>query len=200
MLRGRCDGRCASRRRRGGCPAIIEAWFFSSEKITEPGISRCKRRERGVVGDIGRGEQQRRFLAVQIGKLGLELDMIMGGAGDVARAAGAGADRRRSPHAWRRARPGAGSCRDSRWSTTPSRRGCLGSVNCSAAGRRRSGASDRRRRGSGLLDEGSRAAAGTSPQNSCRASCTSFRITDEPHTAKLFSVIRPSGLAHSLRS
>ena len=30
---------------------------------------------------------------MQVGKLGLELDMIMGGAGDVARAAGARADR-----------------------------------------------------------------------------------------------------------
>ena len=74
-------------------PSIIEAWFFSSEKITRPGISRCKRGKRRVVGDIGRGEQQRRFLAVQIGELGLELDVIVGGAGDVARAAGAGADR-----------------------------------------------------------------------------------------------------------
>ena len=46
-----------------------------------------QRRERRVIGDIGRGEEERCFLAVQIGKLGLELDMIMRGAGDVARAA-----------------------------------------------------------------------------------------------------------------
>ena len=49
--------------------------------------------ERRIVGDIGRGEEERCFLAVQIGKLGFELDVIMGGAGDVARAARAGADR-----------------------------------------------------------------------------------------------------------
>ena len=49
-------------------------------------------RQRRLVGDIARGEQQRRFLAVQVGELGLELDVVVGGAGDVARAAGAGAD------------------------------------------------------------------------------------------------------------
>jgi hypothetical protein len=48
--------------------------------------------ERRLVGDIGRGEAERSLLAVQIGKLGLELDMIVGSAGDVAGAAGAGAD------------------------------------------------------------------------------------------------------------
>ena len=47
--------------------------------------------ERGVVGDIGRGEEQRRGLAVQVGQLGLQLDMVVRGAGDVARAARAGA-------------------------------------------------------------------------------------------------------------
>ena len=74
-------------------PAIIEAWFFSSEKMTQPGSSLHQRRQRRVVGDVGRGEQQRRFLAVQVGELGLELDVIVRGAGDVARAARAGADR-----------------------------------------------------------------------------------------------------------
>ena len=49
-------------------------------------------RKRGVVGDIGRGEEEGGFLAVEVGKLGLELDVIMGGAGDVAGAAGARAD------------------------------------------------------------------------------------------------------------
>ena len=52
-----------------------------------------ERRQRRVVGDVGRGEEQRRFLAVQVGELGLELHVIVGRAGDVARAAGAGADR-----------------------------------------------------------------------------------------------------------
>ncbi len=49
--------------------------------------------ERRVVGDIGGGEQQRRFLAVQVGELALQLDVIVRGAGDVARAARTGADR-----------------------------------------------------------------------------------------------------------
>ena len=52
-----------------------------------------ERRQCGFVGDEGRREQQRRFLAVQVGELALELDVVMRRAGDVARAAGAGADR-----------------------------------------------------------------------------------------------------------
>ena len=70
-------------------PSIIEAWFFSSEKITQPRHQPLQRGERRVVGDIGGGEEERRLLAVQVGELGLELDVIMGGAGDVAGAAGA---------------------------------------------------------------------------------------------------------------
>ena len=50
-------------------------------------------RQRRVVGDKARGEQQRRFLAMQIGQLAVQLDMIMRGAGDVARAARTGARR-----------------------------------------------------------------------------------------------------------
>ena len=50
-------------------------------------------RQRRVVGDIARGEDQRRLAAVQIGELALEQQMHMAVAGDVARAAGAGADR-----------------------------------------------------------------------------------------------------------
>ena len=49
-----------------------------------------QRRQGGVVGDVGRGEQQRRILAVQVRDLALQLDVVMGGAGDVARAARAG--------------------------------------------------------------------------------------------------------------
>ena len=45
-----------------------------------------------IVGDIGRGEEQRRLLAVQIGELGLELHMIVSCSGDIARAARARAD------------------------------------------------------------------------------------------------------------
>ena len=73
-------------------PAIIEAWFFSSEKMTQPGQELDERRQRRVVGHVGGREEQRRLLAVQVGELGLELDVIVGGAGDVARAARAGAD------------------------------------------------------------------------------------------------------------
>ena len=40
--------------------------------------------------DVAGGEEQRRFLAVQIGKLALQDDVIVVGAGDVARAAGTG--------------------------------------------------------------------------------------------------------------
>ena len=48
-------------------------------------------RDRRLVGDEARGEDQRRFLAVEVGELGLELDQRVVGAGDVARAAGADA-------------------------------------------------------------------------------------------------------------
>ena len=61
--------------------------------MTQPGQQLLQRRQRGVVGDVGRGEQQRRLLAVQVGKLGLELDVVVRGARDVARAARAGAGR-----------------------------------------------------------------------------------------------------------
>ena len=48
-------------------------------------------RQRRLIGHEARGQQQRGFLAVQLGEFGLQFDVIMGGAGDVARAAGAGA-------------------------------------------------------------------------------------------------------------
>ena len=72
-------------------PSIIEAWFFSSEKMTQPGILRAERAERRPVRDIAGGEEQRCFLAVQVGKLALEQHVVVVGAGDVAGAAGAGA-------------------------------------------------------------------------------------------------------------
>ena len=50
-----------------------------------------ERRQRRVVGDIGGGEQERRLLAVQVGELLLQQHMVVVGARDVARAAGAGA-------------------------------------------------------------------------------------------------------------
>ena len=72
-------------------PAIMEAWFFSSEKMMQPGSSFCSVASVVSLATIGRGEQQRRFLAVQVGQLVLQLDVVVGGAGDVARAARAGA-------------------------------------------------------------------------------------------------------------
>ena len=45
----------------------------------------------GLVGDVARGKDQRGLLAVQVGEFALELDQRMIGAGDIARAAGAGA-------------------------------------------------------------------------------------------------------------
>ena len=55
----------------------------------QPGQQLLQGGERGVVGHIGRGEEQGRFLAMQVGQLALQLDMVMRGAGDIARAAGA---------------------------------------------------------------------------------------------------------------
>ncbi len=52
-----------------------------------------QRRERRVVGDVAGCEEERRRLAMQVRKLGLERDVIARRAGDIARAAGAGADR-----------------------------------------------------------------------------------------------------------
>ena len=47
--------------------------------------------QRGLVGDIAGGEKQCRFLAMQVGQFGLELDVIVGRAGNVARPARTGA-------------------------------------------------------------------------------------------------------------
>jgi hypothetical protein len=51
-----------------------------------------QRRQRRLVGDIAAGEQQRRFLAVQIGEFMFQIDVIVRVAADVAGAAGARAD------------------------------------------------------------------------------------------------------------
>ena len=55
------------------------------------GQPRRERAEGRPVRHIARGEQQRRLLAVQLGELAFEADVIVVGAGDVAGAAGAGA-------------------------------------------------------------------------------------------------------------
>ena len=68
-------------------------------RIVVPGIRQDQairhqprqRRDAGFVGDVAGGEDQRRFLAVQIGELALKLDQRMIVAGDIAGAAGAGA-------------------------------------------------------------------------------------------------------------
>ena len=47
----------------------------------------AQRRERRVVGDVARREEERRFLAVQVGEFAFELDVEVRRARDVARAA-----------------------------------------------------------------------------------------------------------------
>ena len=74
-------------------PAIIEAWLCASENTAIPGNSRARVDKRRVIGDIARGEDQRRLAAVQVGELVLEQEVQVAVAGDVARAAGAGTDR-----------------------------------------------------------------------------------------------------------
>ena len=55
-------------------PSIIEAWLSASERIRQSGSSRARVDDAGLVRDVARGEDERRFLAVQVGELGLELD------------------------------------------------------------------------------------------------------------------------------
>ena len=64
------------------------------ERIRQDQTVRHQLRQRGnagLVGDIAGGKDQRRFLAVQVGELAFEFDQRMIVAGDVARAACAGA-------------------------------------------------------------------------------------------------------------
>ena len=67
------------------------AWLSASDRITQPGSRLPSVRERRPVRDVARGEEQRRRLAVQVGELALQQHVVVGGAGDVAGAAGAGA-------------------------------------------------------------------------------------------------------------
>ena len=62
----------------------------------EAGEQLAQRRQRGVVGHVGGGEEERGLLVVQIGELGLQLHVIVRGARDVPGAARAGASRRRT--------------------------------------------------------------------------------------------------------
>ena len=50
------------------------------DEAGDPGAERAERRP---VGDIARGKDQRRFLAVQVGKLALEKNVVVGGARDI---------------------------------------------------------------------------------------------------------------------
>ena len=57
----------------------------------QAGDLRGQRAERRPVGDVSAREDQRGFLAVQVGQLAFEHDMVVVGAGDVAGAARPGA-------------------------------------------------------------------------------------------------------------
>ena len=143
--------------RRWRMPSIIEAWLPSSEKMTQPGMLRAERRQRRPVRDVAGGEQQRRFLAVQVGELALEQHVVVVGAGDVARAAGAGAAAvERLVHGRDHLRMLAHAEIVVR---APDGDLAGGAVAHSAwrAGTRRPGARDRRRPGSGLPGAGRRA-------------------------------------------
>ena len=64
------------------------------QRIRIEDTARQLRAQRGQgrhVGDIARGKQQRRFLAVQAGQFLFKKHMVMVGAGDIARATGTGA-------------------------------------------------------------------------------------------------------------
>ena len=52
----------------------------------------AERRQRGLVRDVARGEKQRRFLAVKRCELFFQLNVEVGVAANVARAAGTGAN------------------------------------------------------------------------------------------------------------
>ena len=77
---------------RGVADALDHAGVVqASDRMTQPGSRAPSVRERRPVRDVARGEEQRRRLAVQVGELALEQHVVVGGAGDVAGAAGAGA-------------------------------------------------------------------------------------------------------------
>ena len=92
--RGRFGSLCRQMRfsqRAWRMPSIIEAWLQRVREDHRAGEPRAEGGERRPVRDVARGEEQRRLLAVQVGELALEQHVLVGGAGDVAGAAGAGA-------------------------------------------------------------------------------------------------------------
>ena len=123
------------------------------ERIGEDDAARHARRqraERRPVRDVARGEQQRGFLAVQVGELAAPAARDSGWC---RRCCGCRRRRRRTVDRLvhrRRAPRGAGPCRDNRSSTRPSPRRRRRGGDGWRAGIRRHGARDRRRRGSGL--------------------------------------------------
>ncbi len=111
-------------------------------------------RNAGLVRHVARGENERRFLAVQVGKLRLQFNQRMIGARDIARAAGARAHARRGLDHARRPPSGAGPCRDSRWSTRSRRSACPAANASRRAGSDRRCARDRRTRDSAARHAG----------------------------------------------
>ena len=76
-------------------PSIIELWFQRVRQDQAVRQQLGDGRNAGLVRHVARGEHQRRLLAVQVGKLGLQFNQRMIGAGDIARAARARAHARR---------------------------------------------------------------------------------------------------------
>jgi hypothetical protein len=66
-------------------------WFQASDRDHAVWQQLGDSRDASLVGDIPRGEDQRRFLAMQVGEFALQLDQRVAVAGDVAGATGAGA-------------------------------------------------------------------------------------------------------------
>ena len=152
--------RCGVGARLWRMPSIIEAWLPRVRQDDAARHARRQRAERRPVGDVAGGEQQRGFLAVQVGELLLQQHVIVVGARDVAGAAGAGAAAvERLVHRLEHLRMLAHAEIVVR---APDRdlAGAVGAVMGGAREVRRPGARDRRRRGSGLPRGGRRAARG----------------------------------------
>jgi hypothetical protein len=106
----------ASRISSAGCPRSSRRGCRHRKAQRCRGSSNGQRRERCPVRHVAGGEEQRGFLAMQVGEFALEQDMIVVGAGDVAGAAGTGAAAVDASFI-ASVTAGAGPCRDSRSST-----------------------------------------------------------------------------------
>ena len=130
------------------------------------GQPRRERAEGRPVRHIARGEQQRRLLAVQLGELAFEAARDSGWC---RRCCGCRRRRRRNGRALRaspRSQPGAGPCRDSRSSTTPSPCGAGRHGENRRAGRRRRAVRGRQTPGSCQRGADRRAARGKTLRSS----------------------------------